>query len=98
MARLTYPVEGELELRLGPKEDAILTVVRKWAWWTRAEVEGRVPGQSEVSAVVLTADRGTDPMIREILRRSFQLVFPVDGGEGTQVEPAYTPVSKRGSR
>ena len=98
MAHLTYPTEGELQLRLGPQADAILTVVRHWAWWTRAEVEGRFPGNSEVSAVILTAERGADPMIREILQRSFQLAFPADGGEGIQgPRPASEP-RKRGSR
>lgn len=98
MASLTYPVDGELQLRLGPTEDAILSVVRKWAWWTRAEVEGRVPGERQVVAVVLTADRACDPMLRDILRRSFQLAFPIDGGEGTQgnIESDLSP--KRRSR
>lgn len=98
MAQLTYPTEGELQLRLGPHEDEILTVVRRWAWWTRADVEGRFPGNSEVSAVILTAERGADSMIREILQRSFQIVFPADGGEGIQgARPANEP-RKRGSR
>ena len=86
MAHLSYPVPAEVQLRLGPREDAILTVVRRWAWWTRAEVEGRLPGDPQVSAVILTAERGVDGTIREILQRSFQIVFPVEGGEGAQVE------------
>ena len=40
-----------------------------------------MPGNPEVSAVILTAERAMEATIREILRRSFQLVFPVDGGE-----------------
>src|SRR3954453_21019159 len=82
MAYLSYPSAEEVQLRLGAHEDAILTVVRHWAWWTRADVEGRLPGDGHVSAVILTAERSTDTLIREILHRSFQLVFPLEGGEG----------------
>ena len=82
MASLRYPSPEEVELRLGPRENEILTVVRRWAWWKRAEVEGQLPGDSEVSAVVLTAERTVDGTIREILQRSFRLVFPPEGGEG----------------
>jgi hypothetical protein len=82
MAQLRYPSPTEVQLRLGPQEDAILTVVRHWAWWTRADVEGRLPGDAQVTAVILTAERGADQTIRKILQRSFQLVFPVEGGEG----------------
>ncbi len=85
MAHLSYPSLTEVQLRLGPQEDAILTVVRRWGWWTRATVEGRLPGDTQVSAVILTAARGTDPTIREILHRSFQLVFPAEGGDGAPV-------------
>ncbi len=82
MAHLSYPTPGEVQLRLGSQEDAILTVVRHCGWWTRAEVEGRLPGSAQVSGVILTAGRATDATIREILHRSFQLVFPTDGGDG----------------
>lgn len=85
MAHLSYPSSTEVQLRLDSQEDAILTVVRGWAWWKRAEVEGQLPGDIGVSAVILTAERTADATIREILHRSFQLVFPVEGGEGTRV-------------
>ena len=81
MAQLSYPSPTEVQLRLGPHENAILAVVRGWAWWTRAEVEGQVPGDATVGAVVLTAERSSDATIREILQRSFHLVFPPEGGE-----------------
>jgi hypothetical protein len=87
MAHLSYPSPLEVQLRLGPREDAILTVVGRWAWWTSAEVEGLLPGSSEVSAVILTAERATEATIREIMHRSFRLVFPPTGGDGAQVEP-----------
>lgn len=82
MAELTYPSATEVQLRLGPQEDVILAVVRRCAWWTRAEVEGRLPGSSNVTGVLLTAARTEDDTIRRILHHSFKLVFPDDGGEG----------------
>lgn len=97
MAHLSYPSLAEVQLRLGPREDAILAVVRNWAWWLRAEVEGKLPGYSEVAMVTLTAERAQDATIREILDRSFQLVFPLDGGEGTAVvrEPVSSTKRRR---
>lgn len=91
MTHLSYPSSTELQLRLGPHENEILTVVRHCAWWTRAEIEGRLPGSSEVAAVILTAERRMDSTLREILRRSFKLAFPDEGGEaehGVRRRPA----------
>lgn len=82
MASLSFPSAHEVQLRLGSHEDAILAVVRRWGWWTQAEVEGRLPGEQQVTAVVLTAERGVERTIREILHLSFKLVFPTEGGEG----------------
>ncbi len=87
MAHLSYPSPTEVQLRLGANEDAILTVVRRWQSWTRADVEGRVPGDAQVAGVTLTAERGTDATIREILYRSFQLEFPLEGGDGVLLSP-----------
>ena len=83
MAYLSYLSSSEVQLRLGPQEDAILTVVRRWGWWKRAEVEGQMPGEPQVTAVILVAERAMDQTIRKILHRSFHIVFPADGGEGT---------------
>ena len=55
-------------------------------------------GDAEVSAVILTAERASDPTIREILHRSFRLVFPEDGGEGTVAEPSASVRTRRGMR
>lgn len=92
MAYLSYPSANEVQLRLSAQENAILTVVRRWGWWTRAEVEGHVPGEGQVTAVILTAGRGSDPTIRRILRLSFHLVFPAEGGTGIAgAAPPVTP-------
>ena len=82
MASLSFPSAHEVQLRLGSHENAILAVVRRWSWWTRAEVEGQAPGDQRVTAVVLTAERSVERTIREILHLSFKLVFPAEGGEG----------------
>lgn len=97
MAHLSYPSPAEVQLRLGPRENAILAVVRHWAWWLRAEVEGKLPGYTEVATVTLTAERAQDATIREILDRSSQLVFPPDGGEGMEVvrEPVASTKRKK---
>jgi hypothetical protein len=92
MAQLSYPSPTEVQLRLGPHENAILAVVRGWAWWTHVAVEGQVAGDATVSAVVLTAERSSDMTIREILQRSFQLVFPPEGGERVLAAPPAAQV------
>ncbi len=95
MAYLGYPVPEEVQLRLDAAEDNILTVARRCTWWTRAEVRGRLPESSLVDEVVLTADRSQDETIRDILLRSFQLVFPPDGGLGTRAEPKVVARAQR---
>jgi hypothetical protein len=95
MAYLSYPSASEVQLRLGAQEQAILTVVRRWGWWTRAEVEGQVPGEAQVTAVILTAQRGSDQTIRRILRLSFQLVFPTEGGAGIAGAAPPAPPHRR---
>jgi hypothetical protein len=90
MAYLSYPSPTEVQLRLDAQEGAILAVVRGWAWWTKAEVEGRVPGSPLVTGVTLTTTRGMDATLRQILQLSFGLEFPQAGGVGhppVQVHP-----------
>ena len=98
MAFLSYPSPTEVELRLGPHENEILSVVRKVGWWTRAEFEGQVPGNAEVTAVLLRADRAMESTIREILHRSFQIVFPPEGGESEHNASKQSFQSKRAPR
>ena len=98
MAHLIYPSETDVQLRLDANEDAILTVVRHCGWWTQAEVQGRLPGSSLVAGVILTAERGHDSTIREILLRSFQINFPADGGEGIKLEGKSVTKAQRTPR
>lgn len=82
MAYLSYPSPDELQLRLEAHEGAILDVVRGCPWWTKADIEGRTPGNSTVTGVTLTATRAMDSTLRRILNLSFGLIFPPDGGTG----------------
>ena len=82
MATLIYPSPEELQLQLESQEGAILDVVRGCPWWTRADFEGRMPGDSTVTRITLTATRGMDSTLRRILNLSFGLIFPADGGVG----------------
>ncbi len=84
MAHLSYPSMTEVQLRLDAKEGAILAVVRGCPWWTKADVEGQLPGSTTVSSVSLTATRAVESTLRRILQMSFGLVFPVEGGVGQQ--------------
>ncbi len=84
MAHLSYPSITEVQLRLEAQEDAILAVVRRCPWWTKADVEGRLPGSTTVSGVILTTTRATESTLRRILQMSFGLVFPPEGGAGQQ--------------
>ena len=98
MAYLDYPSAEEVQLRLDAAEDKILSVVRHCSWWTRAEVRGRVPGSSLVAEVILTAERAQETTIRDILLRSFQLVFPPEGGEGVLTDPKVAARALRSPR
>ena len=95
MAHLEYPSPEEVQLRLDAAEDKVLTVVRHCTWWRRAEVRGRLPGSSLVAEVLLIAEREQDETIRDILLRSFQMVFPPEGGEGIQAEPKVAARAQR---
>lgn len=95
MAQLIYPSPTEVQLRLSAQENAILTVIRGWSSWIRADIEGSLPGNAQVTAVTLTAARSEDRMIRDILHRSFQLIFPAEGGEGVATALAPTRQPRR---
>lgn len=82
MATISYPSPVELQLCLEAQEGAILDVVRGCSWWTKADIEGRMPGVTTVTRVTLTTTRSMDSTLRRILNLSFGLIFPEDGGVG----------------
>ncbi|MDP9314827.1 MAG: hypothetical protein M3R24_28790 [Chloroflexota bacterium] len=98
MAQLSYPSATEVQLRLEAQEDAILAVIRGCPWWTKAEVEGRLPGSTIVSGVILTTTRGVESTLRRILQLSFGMVFPAEGGVAHQVRQAAPVTAGRKAR
>lgn len=95
MTVLAVSDTGELHLTLrGGDEDRILTTMRRLPYWLRATVE-RDPANSKAClAVTLVADRTYEPMVREILKRGFGLVFPAEGGS-CALPPADAPPARK---
>lgn len=92
MTTLDLSVPGELRLILrGTAENVILTTVRRWPHWLRAEVERDPTDPSQCVAVTLITDRVQEFTIREILQRSFGMRFPVEGGD-QPIETTSPPV------
>jgi hypothetical protein len=97
MTTLDINTPGELRLTLrGAAENVILTTLRRWPHWQRAEVEHNPADAAECLAVTLITDRGQEPTLREILRRSFGMIFPPEGGDIT-LKLAPTPEPRRRS-
>jgi hypothetical protein len=90
---LSDPESLRLTLR-GADENAILTTLRRWSYWQGAEVE-RDPATARLISVTLVTNRGQEATLREILWRSFELAFPIEGGN--QLPPgAKAPKIMRG--
>ncbi|HMO56911.1 MAG TPA: hypothetical protein PKA05_17845 [Roseiflexaceae bacterium] len=97
MTTLDMSIPGELRLILsGEAESAILTTLRRWPHWMRAEVERDPADTSRCLSVTLIAERSQEPIIREILRRGFGLNFPAEGGSQTLVLPPAAEPRRRG--
>ncbi|RRR70264.1 MAG: hypothetical protein EI684_13605 [Candidatus Viridilinea halotolerans] len=99
MTTLDMSTPGELRLVLqGEAENVILTTVRRWPHWLRAEVERNPADQSQCVAVTLVTESGQEATLREILRRSFGLIFPPEGGSRTLVAPPNAKPRPRGAK
>jgi len=95
MTTLDVSTPGELRLTLrGAAENAILTTLRRWPYWLRVELEHDQTDAAQCVAVTLITGRNQEATLREILRRSFGLIFPPEGGE-TALRPAPEPRSRR---
>jgi hypothetical protein len=96
MTTLDLSVPGELRLTLrGANENAILNTLRHWPHWLRVEIERDPTDRSQISSVMLVADRTQEATIREVLRRSFGMKFPVEGGDQILVvAPIPQPVRR----
>ncbi len=97
MATLDMSSPGELRLVLrGAHENAILNTLRHWPHWSRVEVERDPADQKQCLSVTLIADRSQETTIREVLRRSFRMTFPPEGGDQTlTLEPPPERVRRR---
>jgi len=97
MAYLNYPSTTEVQLQLDAKEGAILAVVRGCPWWTKADIE-RALGSTLVTSVTLTTTQAMDSTLRRILRMSFGLVFPKEGGVGHHPVRAHANITQEAHR
>lgn len=98
MTTLSITATGELELTLrGMAENRILATVRRWPYWQRVDIE-RDPADGErCLAVTLIADPVYESTVREILRRSFGMRFPAEGGN-CNIGPGPPPSPRWHSR
>jgi hypothetical protein len=103
MTTLDMSSPGELRLILrGAQENAILNTLRHWPYWRGVEVERDPADRTQCLSVTLIADRGQEATIREVLRRSFGMTFPPEGGNralpvAATPEPARRRFSPRRS-
>jgi len=97
MATLDLSTTGEIRLILrGEEENAILTTLRRWPHWQRAEVEHNPANAAQCLAVTLITDRNQEATLREILRRSFGMAFPSEGGDLTMIQAPPPKPQRRG--
>lgn len=82
MTTLDMSTPGELRLVLrGAAENVILNTLRHWPHWLRVEVEHDPADRAEYRSVTLITGRNQEATIREVLRRSFRMTFPPEGGD-----------------
>lgn len=97
MATLSTNGSDDLSLTLrGAREDRILATVRHWPHWSQVSVERDPANDARCLSVTLTTQRLYEATLREILRRSFGLNFPADGGDSELA--ADPPESERRRR
>ena len=96
MTTLDISMPDELRLTLhGAAENSILTTLRRWPYWLRAELERDPVDKSQCLTVTLITSRTHEATIRDILQRGFGMVFPREGGDTVFVPPPVAP-SRRG--
>ncbi|PDW00172.1 hypothetical protein [Candidatus Viridilinea mediisalina] len=99
MASLRMGAPGELWLVLhGAAENVILTTVRRWPHWLRVEVERDPADKSQCVSVTLVTGCDQEATLREILRRSFGLIFPPEGGNRSLALSPIIKPQQRGSK
>lgn len=93
MTTLSKNAAGEVCLVLrGEAENRILTTLRHWPYWVRVDVERDPDDSARCLSVSLFADELHEPIVRDILKRSFGMTFPEDGGDAAlSPEPPARP-------
>jgi hypothetical protein len=98
MTTLYISETGELYLTLrGAAENRILTSVRRWPHWRRVDIERDPMSAERTLSVTLVTDQIYESTVREILKRSFGMTFPADGGS-SEMAPEPPSRSKRRGR
>lgn len=100
MTTLDMSIPGEVRLVLrDAAENVILKTLQRWPHWLRADLEHDPANPTQCVGITLVADRAHESTIREILRRSFSLNFPPEGGSCAFVlPPAPEPRRRAGLR
>jgi len=97
MASLDMSAPGELRLVLrGAAENTILNTLRRWPHWLGAEVEPDPADRTKYLSVTLIAGLNQEATIRDILRRSFRMTFPPEGGTCALPVTATPAPARRG--
>src|SRR5689334_6237759 len=77
MTTLSKNASGEVHLVLrGEAENRILATLRHWPYWLRVNVERDPEDSARCLSVTLNADQLHEPIVRDILKRSFGMTFP----------------------
>lgn len=98
MTTLDLRMPGELRLVLrGATENAILNTLRSWSYWIRVELEPDPADATQYLSVTLITGRNQETTIRDVLRRSFGMTFPPEGGDCVLKAVAAPAPGRRGS-
>ena len=98
MTTLDTSVAGELRLTLrGSEENRILVTVRRWPHWRLGPVVRDPQDSQRYQSITLIADRAHEATVREILKRSFGLIFPPEGGNSELAPEEPAPARRRRS-
>jgi hypothetical protein len=97
MTTLDISTPGELRLVLrGAAENAILNTLRHWPYWLSVEIEHDPVDKARHLSVTLITGQNHEVVLREILRRSFGMIFPPEGGERPLIVEAKPEPVRRG--
>ena len=82
MATLSKNAPGEVQLTLrGETDNRILATLRRWPNWLRIDIERDPANSARTLSVTLVADQSHEAIVRDILKRSFSITFPDEGGD-----------------